>query len=189
MPKALSDLVSVDAVKTELRIGSDVEDHDPMIEQHMESALALVQGYARVPIIDTKVCLVCYVDSTNKPLRLANMQNVLSVDSVSYYPSEAEWMAGTPGTVTDYGRIIKSKQARVPHNLLLFPPAEGWPAAVRYEVVLNLGLDADKDKQAIEVFKRAIVATAKYFYAEQPQQINIDEKITRLIGPYARIVV
>lgn len=187
MPKTLTELVTVEAVKTELRIAPDVDEHNAMITQHMQAALSLVEGYSRVPIIDTTETIAMPMPQADTCMVLPKIPNVLGIDSVEYFPTDELWLEGRSTPLTTFGRL-EDMPASLITNLLLFPPANGWPEAVRYDVTFNVGLHPEKDAHAINLFRQAVIAAAKYFYSDQPQQVNIDEKLVRLIGPYARIL-
>ena len=57
MAASVTDIISLDEMKTELRLPTDIHDHDGMITSQMKAAASFLSRYISVPLIDvTEMC-------------------------------------------------------------------------------------------------------------------------------------
>ena len=157
------DVLSVDEMKMELRIPSEVIDHDQLIERHISSAVAEITGYLHRPIVDTTKWT-----AAAKPSMIMNPVAWIgyptrSVGSIHYWlPGQTS--AENPNGHLSFQDLGRSLRGRTRWQHFRYPPSTGWPTtAPNSPLVIEYidGLHIDSHNFMI---KQAIVLLCRSFY-------------------------
>ena len=123
MAATATEILSLDALKRELRIAADEHDHDDLLVGQIGSAVAFVGRFLRAPLVDTAETHRCARPGDERPLAL-RADAVQSMSAVRYWSAGAALREAPDGTiaVADLGRRVQ-----VGRSFCVWPPADGWP--------------------------------------------------------------
>ena len=78
------DVVSLDEMKSELRISTDELSQDGLLTGHIQSAVSFVSSHISLPLVDQTIRIFSYRPSLNDPAVLG-ARAVKSVSTVKYW--------------------------------------------------------------------------------------------------------
>ena len=168
MPNDALAVVSLDRMKTELRLGGATEqsragetEHDSLLEAQIKAGVSYIERLIGYPIIDRSDTYPVSAPSVMDPLILRKA-GIRSVQAIKY------WLAGATGRTSATGIINISKLGRTEYAAYsfnwyeIYPPVTGWPEAnstLPFEVEVTRGTDPFPD-----TFTDAVVAYVRARY-------------------------
>ena len=170
------DIVSLDAMKSELRIPATEADHDTLLTGQIAAAVSFVSRHLRVPLLDRDETFRCSRPSyAAAPIVLATA-GVRSVSSIKYWTAAGTLREEPDGliVVTTLGRMVEYC------GFVIYPPAAGWPLILDdsvIEIVVTRGQDTP------EALRAAVILCVRQFY-DGYRRIRPTEAFYALMQPY-----
>ncbi len=184
------DIVSLDAIKTELRLGGDTEDertayedHDDLLTAQIEAAVSFVSRHITASLIDRTKTVWCPPALDTNPLYL-QQRYVKTLDSVAYW-TPAGALREDPDGVIEIAGLGRHEYGTNDNLYTIYPPTDGWPDALEnslYKIQLTRGLDLTDASPAL---KQAIILCVRQFY-DGYREIRPTEAFYALIAPWRR---
>ena len=175
------DVVSLEAMKLELRIEPDETDHDAMLTAQIGAAVSFVGRAIKEPLVDVTDTLKCPRPSGDAAVVLY-ASAITAVTSVRYWTTDGSLRAAPDGTVdiATLGRREAFDRGRCTRQ---YPPADGWPetlssSRVWFDVTRGFVLE---DKH--ESIKQAIILCVRQLY-DGSIQIRPTEAFFSFIDPW-----
>ena len=180
MVAAVTDVVSLAAMKTELRIPLEEKSHDDMIMRQLTAAVAWVTQETGLPLVDTERTFnVWFPADPHDPLPLgtAYLRRLVSV---------AYWLAANPARGQPGGTIAVRTLLRVEPGAggvyWCWPPVAGWPSGRRPNtpgrITIVEGLETIPAALA-----QAVIMSAREFYDAFPN-VKPGHALLRLISAF-----
>lgn len=183
MASSVTDIISVDDMKTELRLPLDVKDHDEMIKSQMSAAASFLSRYISVPLIDVTETVhgIPPLDSS-KPIAIMAVA-LKEIESVRYWSPGGALRLEPDQTIAkaDLGRTEK----RPDGWNMVWPPADGWPERLKnsmYEFRVTRGVDIDDSTKALA---QALVILVRQYY-DGYHEFSPTNTVMALIAPWRR---
>jgi len=145
------DIVSLDQVKTELRLGGDTtasrttfSAHDDLLTQHIQAAVSFVEGETGLVLLNRQEIQLFRgpAGSLEWPLVLEDVRDIVSVDRIRYWTPSASLSGGPDGNIPSDSLRLVTRQAGWMFHPVVYPPADGWPAVrkgSKFEVQFTTG--------------------------------------------------
>ena len=175
------EVLSVDAMKRELRIPDEDQDHDDLITAQIGSAVSFVGRHLRAPLVDGVERHRCNSPGTDRPLTI-RADHVQSMAAIRYWP-DGRALREDPDTiaVADLGR-----HEQVAEWFRVYPPAAGWPeveAGSLLEVDLTRSITLTARTTAL---RHAVVLACRQLY-DGYHTITGTAAMYALIWPWRRL--
>ena len=190
MAAAGTDIVSLNEIKTELRLGGDTDgsraaytERDDLLTAQIDAAVSFVSKSISSPLVDV-----------TETLHIPPQQGVLALwfparhvkslgDPIRYWSPSGALRDEPDGTiaVSDLGRRFQ----RTEHMYEIWPPADGWPETLGnslLQIQLKRGLDLDDTTQAL---KQAVILCVRQLF-DGYREIRPTEAFYALITPWRR---
>ena len=163
------EIVSLDVIKTELRLGGDtVEsraafvDHDLLLTGHIQAAVGFVEDRVRLVLIDRTKTFSCPRPTKDDSPLCITSYGIKSIDAVRYWTGDDSLRDDPTGSIAlaTLGRegYYGSKVYYV------WPPEDGWPKILEnsaLEIDSTLGLDSDGVPESL---RQAVVVMVRQLY-------------------------
>ena len=194
MANAAIEIVSLDAIKQELRIGGATEaeraaytDHDTLLTGQIEAAVSFVEKLITAPLIDRSE--TCYAQPPARGAALVfRATHIKSVGEIRYWTPNGELRGDADGAIdaADLGRRYPAhNEYGNPVRYAIWPPAGGWPETLRgslVEIDVTRGLDIHQTTKAL---RQAVVVAIRQFY-DGYRELRPTEAVFALIEPWRR---
>ena len=170
------DIVSLETMKSELRIPAAEGDHDTLLTGQIAAAVSFVSRHLRIPLLDQDEQFYCSrPSSSSAPIILATA-GVRSVVSVEYWTVGGALREAPGGSinVSTLGRLVEYC------GFVIYPPAAGWPLILDdsvIEIVVTRGQDTPPALRA------AVILCVRQFY-DGYRRIRATEAFFALVGPF-----
>ena len=178
MASGANDIVTLERMKTELRIPATITDHDLIIEGQIKSAISWVSEATGHPLIDiTKKIYDCPYGAS--PI-LISTHFAKSLSGIKYWDSDGSLNAGPNATLT--GSYLTN---RILGIASVYPPDEGWPdilAGSLFEITLIEGYDITSESEALE---HGVILLVRDLYTGVRDE-RTDSIIYSIIDPFIR---
>ena len=170
------DIVSLAAMKDELRIPAAETAHDTLLTSHIANAVSFVSRPLRVPLLDRAEGFRCSRPADSDTPIVLPTDGVRSVGSVRYWPVDGSLREAPGGTIDvgTLGRLVAGSGFEV------YPPADGWPLVLdnsHIEIVVTRGQDTP------EALRSAVILCVRQFY-DGYRNIRPTEAFYALMTPY-----
>ena len=184
---AALDIVSLDTIKAELRLGGDTlvtrkrfRDHDALLAGHIEAAVDFTAAQSGLPLLDRREVYAVAQPAMNDTPLIIEAMHVRRVDSVAYWTPSAPLRSSPDGEILTaaLGRLVAAKGAR---SHAVWPPAGNWPAmraGAPVEVTATHGV-----ARVPPTLKSAIIVCVRQLY-DGYREIRPTEAFYALIYPY-----
>ena len=186
MAASVTDIISLDEMKTELRLPTDIDDHDGMITSQMNAAASFLSRYISVPLIDVTETVHGTPQKSDKPIPI-RARALKEVSEIRYWSENGSLRTAPDETVdtNDLGRIDSKDE---PWNLV-YPPAAGWPDRLDgsvFELDVVRGIDFDPtDHPETQALKQALVLLVRQLY-DGFHEFTATNAVMALIAPWRR---
>ncbi len=170
MAKMATDLVSIDRLKQELRLGGATaesraafQEHDALLAAQIDAAVSFVAREIDAPLVETTQTLYVQPATGQHPL-VFDVRALKRVSRFQYWSLSGALRQAPDGSirVQDLGRLVLAGFRGGSHGL--YPPATGWPA-VRAGSLFRLevarGLEMTEQTMAL---RQAIVLCVRQLY-------------------------
>lgn len=160
MAASAADIVTVAALKRALEIPAEIDEHDVLLGEEIERAIAWVSRLTSAPLIRTVETVRCLpLNGSEAPLILRHtfLSEVLQV---RYWTAAGDLRGEPDGTIAaaDLGRFDTAEYGVG----CLWPPADGWPVRLAGSVY-HVEVAREVDPVPLDV-QRAIIIAARLLY-------------------------
>ena len=182
------EIVSLDEIKTELRLGGEDEAsrtahdaHDTILKGQIGAAVSFVSRLISAPLVDVTETIHVRAPSADAPLVIA-LPYVKAVESVKYWTPDGDLRDEPDGEidVTTLGRKRSFER-----RYWVWPGANGWPKVLPGSLLaaeIKRGIDIAAETRAL---KQAVIVCVRQFY-EGYREIRPTEAFYALIDPWRR---
>ena len=182
MAASVTDIISLDEMKTELRLPTDIHDHDGMITSQMKAAASFLSRYISVPLIDVTEIVYGKPKKSDMPIPI-EARALKEVSRIRYWSENGALRTDPTESVdtNDIGRIDSKDE---PWNLV-YPPASGWPDRLEnslFELQVVRGIDIDDETEAL---KQALVLLVRQLY-DGFHEFTATNAVMALIAPWRK---
>ena len=185
------DIVSLNAIKTELRIGRLTDTtraaftaHDDILTSQIQAAVSFVAEQIDIPLVDTTEVLCPMTPADSDDPLLLSRRGIKSVPQVRYW-EESGALRDDPAGVIVAGNLgrLETPGYRTDRHRRLWPPEDGWPSKLegtRFQVDTVIGLDIDDKTMAL---RHAVILCVRQLY-DGYREIKPTDAFYALIQPW-----
>ena len=168
MPSDALAVVSLDRMKTELRLGGATAqsragetEHDSMLESQIKAGVSYIEKLIGYPILDRSDTYAAYAPYVMDVLILKKAA-IRSVTIIRYWTAAATGRTATDGTIS-VSTLGRTGYADYNDNWYeIYPPGKGWPAA---NLSLPFKVDVTRGTEPFpDTFADAVVAYVRARY-------------------------
>ena len=189
MVAVATEICSLDRVRTELRIAPGDNDHDAMLLDHIEEAVAYIERRTGYPMVDRDRVVRCLQPTKNSPIVL-RVRGLSAIKSIQYWSAAAHSDDPLPDGILNYSDLggidaLSSLDSVRSDGVRILPPPAGWPeflpnTFLRVTCVLGLNLNNHPSEIA---FRQAVVMLVRQYYnGESTSKRN--RAVNALLAPY-----
>ena len=173
------DVLSLEMVKSELRIGLAETDHDILLTDLTANAVSFVSKYLPAPLLDRAEGFRCFRPGDSAPIVLPTT-NVRSVVTIRFWTVSGGSLDAAPDGMIP----VSSLGRRVQHGgYVIYPPTSGWPVVLDnslIEVVVTRGMNTPP------ALRSAVVLCVRQLY-DGYREIRPREAFWAMLEPWRDI--
>ena len=179
------DILTVAAMKRELRIDAAEDKHDALIASQIAGAASWVSQHLGQPVVEqTDSFDVAPPAAADDPL-VVPVWSGAELVTVRYWSTSGALRLDPDGELlpADLGRV-----AELLRRTAIWPPAAGWPAVLprsAFEVTVRRGLDLEAHRWL--GVRQSIILLCRQLYGAYPM-MRADNATYALLRPYRRII-
>ena len=172
-------IVSLEAVKQELRIPEDDTTQDALLNRHIQAATDWVIRHTDVPLQRTTQTISVYRPITENPMCI-ELPNITDVSNIHYWPCDSTLRVEPPNQITlaDLGRQGYSDGEQVYY---IYPPEDGWPQILGFST-FEVAIAQRVDPVPVGLIQTVILGVRQLY--EGHDEISPDHAMNVLMSPF-----